>query len=465
MRAISNSQIHEDGRFRGGSAFTVNTSYLSEAEPASEELLFGGRLGAALAFLVPAVQFFRIQIVGALYASDLLALGVLMIAMVSDTRVLGRRLPRTFLTLGIMWLLAQIITDLIRATAFHDYSRGWAMIAFFLMNFAALYVLLNGSRRRIILCALGFAVGDLLTYRFSPDVFSAIYPWKFGYGYAVCLLLVLVAVFLIARNKRMLAAGVMMAAAGLNFYHDYRSLAGECFVAAAYLLLAWLTQRRSREVRQVSAGQALVACVVLALSAGGLLRIYAYCAGNGLLGYAAWQKYEIQSSGRYGVLIGGRGGILTSLEAAEDSPIVGYGSWAKDWRYASRENAVLAGLGYETEGGARSWLIPAHSYLVGAWVHAGVLGALFWLWIFTLPVRVLMRLHTRNDPIAPLLAFLSAGLIWNVWFSPFGGTARLSASFAVVTLMSFLEEGPESDVSRAGQGVAGDEAVDRYDFV
>lgn len=462
---ISNSQIDGDRWSRGGSAFTEDTSYSSQAGSAGREPLFGRRLGAALAFLLPAVQFFRIQVVGALYASDLFALGVLMIAMVSDARVFGRRLPRTFLTLGAMWLLAQIITDLIRATAFHDYSRGWAMIVFFLMNFAALYVLLDGSRRRIVLCALGFAVGDLLTYRFSPDVFSLVDPWKFGYGYAVCLLLVLVAVRFTARGGRMPAVGIMMAAAGLNLYHDYRSLAGECFVAAAYLLLAPSMQRRSRTIGRISAGQAIVACVVLGLSAAGLLRIYAYCAGNGLLGYAAWQKYEIQSSGRYGVLIGGRGGILTSLEAVTDSPIVGYGSWAKDWRYASRENAVLAGLGYETEGRAGSWLIPAHSYLVGAWVHAGVFGALFWLWVFTLPVRVLMRLHTRNEPMAPLLAFLSAGLIWNALFSPFGGTARLSASFAMVTLMSFLEKTQDSDVSPSGQGVAQDEAIDRYDFV
>jgi hypothetical protein len=132
------------------------------------------------------------------------------------------------------------------------------------------------------------------------------------------------------------------------------------------------------------------------------------------------------------------------LEAAVNSPIVGHGSWAKDWRYASRENAMLAGFGYETLGRASSWLIPAHSYLVGAWVHAGILGALFWLWVFSLPVRVLMRLYTRHEPIAPLLAFLSTGLIWDVLFSPFGATARLSASFVVVTLIRFLEADAES---------------------
>lgn len=388
-----------------------------------------------------------------------------MIAVVSGTRILDRRLPRTFLALGFLWLVGQEISDLVRATPFHDYTRGWAMIAFALVNFAALNLLIKGSRRRIVLCALGFAVGGILTYCLSPDIFAVTYPWKFGYGYAVCLLAVLVAVFFAARGRAMLAVWVMMAAAELNLYHDYRSLAGECFVAGAYLLLALPMRRRNRGTRRVNAGQVLIACAVLALSAVGLLRIYSYCAGSGLLGYAAWQKYEVQSSGRFGVLIGGRGGILTSLEAVMASPVVGYGSWAKDWHYASRENAMLAGLGYEIEGGPASWLIPAHSYLLGAWVHAGILGAVFWLWVLALPVGVLMRLCTREEPLAPLLAFLSAGLIWNVLFSPFGGTARLSAAVAAVTLMWFLEGEPEPHVAVAEQGVAPDETVDRHDFV
>jgi hypothetical protein len=463
--AIRTSPIDQDRGATRGPAVAVSANYLGDAESARDESLFGGRLGGALAFLLPAAQFVQFDLVGSLYASDLLAFGVLMLAVVSDARVLGRRLPRTFLVLGFLWLLAQVITDLVRATPFHDYTRGWAMIAFTLINFAALYLLLNGNRRRIILCALGFAAGNLLTYFCRPDFYAVTYPWKFGYGYAVSLLVVLIAVFFISRGRGMLAVAVMMAVAGLNLYHDYRSLAGECFVAAAYLMLSRPVRRREQGAARASPGQAIVACAVLVLSIVGLLRIYAYCAGNGFLGYGAWQKYEMQSSGRYGVLIGGRGDFLTGLEAAAASPIVGHGSWAKDWRYASRENAMLAGLGYETSGGVGSWLIPAHSYLVGAWVHAGILGAVFWLWVLSLPVRMLMRLYTRDEPIAPLFVFLSTGLIWDVLFSPFGATARLSASFAVVTLICCLEADAGLGEPVTRREAQCDETLDRYNFI
>lgn len=425
----------------------------------------GGWLGTALAFLIPAVQFIQLHVVGTLYASDLLALATSVIGVASGSRALGRRPPRTFLVLGVVWLLAQVLSDLIRATAFRDYARGWAMIVFALLNFAALYLLLS-NRRRIVLCTLGFIAGGLLTYLFSPSSFADAYPWKFGYGYSITLSVVLIAVFFNSRHRKTLAIAAIMTAAGLNLYYDYRSVAGECFVAAAYLLLSMAMRRRGHREKYSSPAMALIACIVLALSVTGLFRIYAYCAGNGLLGYAAWQKYEIQSSGRYGVLIGGRGDFLTGLAAAADSPVVGHGSWARDWRYAPREDAMFAELGYKTSDEADSWTIPAHSYLVGAWVHAGILGALFWLWVLSLPVRVLMRPQAEDEPLAPMAAFFSASLIWDILFSPFGAAARLKASFIVVTLMWILDahRGFPKSV-RSSDEVAHDEFLDRYHIV
>ena len=190
--------------------------------------------------------------------------------------------------------------------------------------------------------------------------------------------------------------------------------------------------------------RALAVYTALALIGIGFVRVYGYGASNGMLGYEAWQNYERQSSGRYGVLIGGRADFLVGLENALDSPIIGHGSWASDWHYEDRAESMLADLGYWGVGSQNSWLIPAHSHLIGAWVHAGILGAVFWAWVVVLALRVLSRVYRTDEPLSPLIAFLAVILIWDILFSPYGAERRFITPYYVVVMMSYLTSTPQS---------------------
>ncbi len=419
--------------------------YPGEGELQAASAPWGGRLVDLLMVLIPASECIQFHVVGTLFAPDILLLALLPFVVASKAQLLRLRLPRTFLLWGAAWLFVQMATDLIRSTPLDDYLRGWAMIAFTLTNFTVLYVLLYQNRRRIVLYAFGLASGGVLSYFLSPGMFAAGDPWKFGYGYGITLVIVLLATRAAGRSRTLTAAVLIALAAVLNLYNGFRSLAGVCFLASAYLLVQRLARVRRERGMRVSFAGALAAYAILALSSAGVLRLYEYCAGNGMLGYEAWNKYEVQSSGRYGILIGGRADFLTGTEAVLDSPIVGHGSWAKDWRYASRTESVMADLGYGVQDTPESWTIPSHSYLLSAWIDAGVVGAIFWLWVLSLSLRVLARLYATAEPLAPLVAFLAIGFIWDVLFSPFGATARLSVSFVVVTLMWFLETHPRFD--------------------
>jgi hypothetical protein len=416
--------------------------YLSEGELRAAAALWGGRLADALVFIIPLSQFVEFDIVGRLFAPDILLLALLPFVLLSKGHVLYQRLPRTFLVMGLVWLLAQVATDLVLATPFEDYARGWAMIAFTLTNFSVLYVLLFRNARRIVMYALGSTIGNLLVYFLHPSAFAVGDPWKFGYGFEITAFLVLLATFPSVRSKSLATGAILAFAAALNIYNGARSLGGACFLVGTYLLMQQIPRARREQRSPMTFAGALFMCTLLALSAVGVLQVYQYCAGNGLLGYAAQQKYEMQSSGRYGVLVGGRGDLLVGLEAALDSPIVGHGSWAKDWRYASQEDAMVKGLGYQTLGGANSWLIPAHSQLVGAWVDAGILGTIFWIWILSLPLRVLMQLYATAEPLAPLIAFLAVILIWDVLFSPYGAERRFLTPYYVIVMMYLLDQSP-----------------------
>jgi hypothetical protein len=84
-------------------------------------------------------------------------------------------------------------------------------------------------------------------------------------------------------------------------------------------------------------------------------------------------------------------------------------------------------------------LIPTHSFLLGAWVEAGLLGAIFWAWVIILPVRVLLRPHSLTDFPIPLIAFIAFLFIWDILFSPFGSMARFVAPYFVVAMMTCSE--------------------------
>jgi len=416
------------------------SNYLADGEFQTVSAPWGGRLGDLLVFIIPASQLVEVDVVGRLFAPDVILLALLPVVLLSRAHFLKRRLPRTFIVLGLVWFAGQVTTDFVRSTPFEDYARGWAMIAFTLTNFSVLYVLLFQNARRIVIYTVGSASGNLLIYFLHPSGFAVGDPWKFGYGFEITAFLVLLATLPSMRSTNLATAAILIFGAALNVYNGARSLGGACFLVGTYLLMRQIARARREQGSPTTFAGALFMCALLALSALGVLQIYQYCAGNGLLGHAAQQKYEMQSSGRYGVLVGGRGDFLVALEAALDSPIVGHGSWAKDWRYSSQEDAIVKGLGYRTVGGANSWLIPAHSHIIGAWVDAGILGIVFWIWVLSLPLRVLMQLYATAEPLAPLIAFLAVILIWDVLFSPYGAERRFLTPYYVITMMYLLEQ-------------------------
>ncbi len=195
------------------------------------------RLIDALVFAIPCLLFLELTLVGRLFLSEVLILALAPALLLFKWRLLVAPMPRTLLLLGLVWLLSQVTTDLIRDTPFQDYSRGWAKIAFTMINFATLYMLLHNNRRRLVLFAMGLVVGGLLQHTFNPSQLSNVEPWKFGLAAPVTLLLVLCAQRGFEHNLPRMVALFMLVAAGINLINNFRSLAGVCFVTAMFLFI------------------------------------------------------------------------------------------------------------------------------------------------------------------------------------------------------------------------------------
>jgi len=128
-----------------------------------------------------------------------------------------------------------------------------------------------------------------------------------------------------------------------------------------------------------------------------------------------------------------------------DSPIIGHGSWPTDSTYTLYLAHLMASLGYRNSPAGAAikrygGLIPAHSHLLGAWVQAGVAGAIFWFWVYSLIIRGLRALYTAGEPLTPLIAYFAFLLGWDVLFSPYGFDRRFLTTYYVILLMFVLNK-------------------------
>jgi uncharacterized protein involved in exopolysaccharide biosynthesis len=401
-----------------------------------------------LIFLIPCLQCIQMRIVGLLNGTDLSLLLAFTTLVFAGRLRIRSPLEKKFIILCSLWLTSQIATDLVRHSAFSDYARGWSNIAMTIVNFSVIYKLLYGRPRRIVIFGWGMVVGNFLTYLINPSDLVLADPWKFGMAFPVTF-----AVFLFAsrsgfRGNWPAALGVLVGA--INVVMGARARGGICLAAATYLLVRQVMRKRQLRNYKVGFGQKIAMSTALILGIVGILSAYQYIAEAGILGDKAREKYEAQSGGKYGVLLGGRVEGLASIPAIIDSPILGHGSWAKNPIYLMAEQRALILLGY-TDGldlspeDLEEGLIPTHSYLLGAWVYAGILGAVFWAWIWLLTARVLLKVYPPNIVVPAAVSWFAFEMLWNILFSPYGAEVRITVPFFVVVLMGYLTiESPES---------------------
>jgi hypothetical protein len=344
-------------------------------------------------------------------------------------------LPKKFILLGLAWLLSQIVTDFIRGTPFEDWSRGWSKIIFLLLNFSAIYLYLNGKEKRFFMFAVGIALGQILAYFLNPNIYAEGLPWKFGYGMAITLLVVLASQIKVLEGREFLSSAIIVGVGVLNFYMGFRSLGLICLLAGGFVAVKQSNRFGLKKKRRNT-----VAILMLlgSFTIYGSTALYGYGVNEGWFSDEEGEKHRIQSSGDLGILIGGRTELLASSQAIIDSPIVGHGSWAKNQKYADLLVYALLLQGYDIPWQSQSDLIPSHSYIMGAWVEAGIIGAILWLWALVLTTRALVATFSVNSALTPLIAFVAFNLLWNIPFSPLGAEARLYASYNLSLMMFAL---------------------------
>jgi hypothetical protein len=366
--------------------------------------------------------------------SDVVILAAVPIAVLRHPERLRQRPVPAILTLGLVWLVAQILTDLLHDSIAVDYLRGWSKICFLLANFTVVWIVACRSRLRFLLYGAGVAIGTILAFYAHPSSDALIAPWKFALGQPVTLLVVM-GLSLATRHRYLVILPPLTALAVLHAFEDVRSLAVITFISAVFSVFH-MSMAGGR--RRWGRSRLAFLAFTIAFGVWSFTQVYSHYAEQGAFGEYAQRKLAVQTSGAGGLLLGGRGEILASSEAIVDSPLLGHGSWAKDPIYAAILAEKRAELGYkelDRGSGHRNDLIPTHSYIFGAWVEAGLAGALFWLFVLGFTIRTLFRV-SGFEPLLPLFAFGGILQVWDIFFSPLGNPTRFTAPYFIAAMVA-----------------------------
>jgi hypothetical protein len=387
-----------------------------------------------------------IHFVGDLFVTELILIACLPFFLLSrGRRLLKPEMIQLFVLLG-MWLLSQVLTDAYRLVEMQNRLRGMANIVFFAAEIACFMMLLTSDRRKTIFLA-SYAVGSIVMARFGPAAAwieeEGGNQWKWGYAAGCIILACLISSPLIARKKYGSALLILVGINVVNVLANYRSALLELLVTTV-LVIPIIPEKIGR-LRLLPRRNSLlrVAIVAMFALAGGWSanQLVRFVSQSGLLSEEAQQKNEREAEAG-NLILGGRPEFFIGLSAAMDSPFLGHGSWASDMRYAE----MMADMGHKSGGAAAEQereargVIPSHSHIIGAWVFAGILGALFWAYLFWLVLRAIAVVAVRQPPLTPVYTWLLISYCWAIPFSPFGSTSRIIEAVTIVIIVDLLEQ-------------------------
>lgn len=369
-------------------------------------------------------MFIKINIIGVLYAPEVILLLCFLFLFPKNYHLIKSQIT-PFIPLTLLFLFSQVISDLYRVSLSEDYLRGWANIILFLINTITLFILLDNNKEKFFIFGIGIAIGLILSYLLSPNIYvQSGLVWKFGYGYAITFLIALLTTRSFFQNE-LFKSLIFLFLGFINFYFGFRSLAGICLLVFIFSTLMKYKVVNRFMYDKKSGKSKIFGIFCFFLFASFLVNYtYTFLVTNSYLGYDETIKFQTQS-GPLGVLIGGRQELLSSIYAIYQSPIIGYGSWAKSPFSDGLLTDLLSQLGYYTP--AVSYFgdrIPTHSHIFGAWITAGIFGVFIWFWFLYKAIKSILINSLNKDNWNSFFYFVSILMIWHLFFNHFNGSAR-----------------------------------------
>lgn len=398
----------------------------------------------AILFTSVAAGIISFNLIGQLPAGEILVLAVLpFIRRQARERAF---LPeyRWFWLLLFGWLIGTIYGDLANGMPFANQMKGLARVGFFGLDFVFVATLINRKTRGMVVFALGVAAFMLLTaLGGNLDATS----WKFGGSQGITILALLASSYFYSKRRYLVCAAIFLALAAANLAMAFRSPLAFDLMAMVITLPIGVKGPSASRLRAAPIGDYL-RIAILFIGAGGAAfgasRVIKYATDHNFFAEGVTLKFESQSEGKLGMLVGGRPETLVAVQAIKDRPILGHGSFGEDPKY----EIMLADIKYEYEYTDSDEpeeynAIPTHSHLTLAWVENGILGGIFWIFVFALTIRGLAVLMRLRPPLTPFYAYFLLNFLWDILYSPFGSYNRIIGAYSCLICFDLIARAKE----------------------
>lgn len=393
-------------------------------------------------FIVGLVSSQKINLFGEVFVGEALC-GLVLLFNAKKIRVP----PGGMSLLGLLfvWFVAQSLSDIINQTEIIKALKGILVPVFVAIILLGLSTAFHQRYHYLPIYLFGVFIGMWVS-RLVGSEYYASNPWKWGLGSSVALCFFTWIHFYCKAGRTVYLLGGAAVFVVVSLANSSRSMAAFMLLASLLALLSSRIQLiplyRNLGHSPMGGGKLfiLILFAVFVLDRA-MVGLFTFDPFLDLLPPVDAAKYSVQAANKWGAILGGRTELLVSLEAFWDSPLFGHGSWAENPHYVyshldkvDEAGGMLMDL-EAAESNISSYLIPYHSFLMGALVWGGAAAGLFWLRVLGLCLNGVLFNWILSSP---LYMYITVGMLWDILFSPFGADARWLSTLLLWILLSVV---------------------------
>lgn len=389
-------------------------------------------------FLTSSTMVIPVTLVGTFRLGEILILVLFPFFMRSILGALRNREVSLLMVGGMLWLISQVLSDLVNGSPSSKYIRGWGNIGLTLLNLL-FYCGLYKDRYRnhvgaIIGMACGGAFGAFYLYFYGDK--SEVNPeqlWDFyvaAWAYPCFGFLAYIGFGKLP--WLVIGTGLLYGVVG-NIYGGRSDglIALTSTLIFCYLWYSLLSGRK--DLRYLFRNGAVLAAILMVP----FFLMYVSYAQSGGLGKTAKIQIDLAKNpyNPIEVLLLARNESVIAIDAIAEKPFLGHGSWANPMHlrklYLLKMREIYGARAPKT---IVHDVLPVHSVLLGAWVFSGLLGFLYWLFVIFRTLVLTDRILRYGSVAMVSIAVVYLPFFgWHVLFSP-----HSFARFVWPSAMAFL---------------------------
>lgn len=389
-----------------------------------------------LVFIIGLLSCIQIRVIGTFSFAEVIALVALPFV---GLYCLRNKQIAIFIMMLFVWLFGVIISDIWNETPTEDALKGTFNVILFLLIVPFTYWSLKDDVKRILYYAAGYGISGVIRWRYFIATGEDEYYAQVWLSYCLLGLFVFIGYYLYSKGYKKTSYIILEGFAIWTLFNESRHLFMMISLGVIILILIGKVSESNWKVKQHKLiRNTMPMGIVLLVAFFAIAKTYTHLASSGYLGERAKYKYELQSSAKMG-LASGRNDFILSLHTIAANPIWGYGSYAKD-KYGLNykllhqvESKSFAQIMY-----SRTYqeMLHGHSYILGAWVYSGILGAIFWIYVSCI-IFIFIRRYLLCYPSLVCYFTISICLmLWDILFSPFAN--RLNFAYFIMPMLIII---------------------------